>query len=137
MVRVIMGVKGTGKTKQMIDLIHTAVKNETGDVVCIERNSKLTYDIPHAVRLVEAKDYNINSFDVMRGFISGLHAGNYDITHVFIESLTKIVGSDAENPRLEYFLDWLNTFGEYNNIKFTVTISADEELASDGVKKYF
>ncbi len=137
MVRVIMGVKGTGKTKQMIDLINAAVKKESGSVVCIERSNTLTYDIPHAVRLVEAKDYNINSFEVMRGFISGLHAGNYDITHVFIESLTKIVGSDAENPRVEEFLDWLNAFGESNGIKFTVTISADAELASDGVKKYF
>ena len=137
MVRVIMGVKGTGKTKQMIDLIHAAVKSESGSVVCIERSNKLTYDIPHAVRLVEAKDYNNNSFDVMRGFISGLHAGNYDITHVFIESITKIVGADAENPQLEVFLDWLNSFGEANNIKFTLSISADAELASDGVRKYF
>jgi len=137
MVRVIMGVKGTGKTKQMIELIHAAVQNESGSVVCIERSNKLTYDIPHAVRLVEAKDYNINNFDVMRGFISGLHAGNYDITHVFIESLTKIVGADAESPRVESFLDWLNEFGERNQIKFTVTISADAELASEGVKKYF
>ncbi len=137
MVRVIMGVKGTGKTKQMIDLIHAAVKNESGSVVCIERSSKLTYDIPHAARLVEAKDYKIDNFDVMRGFIAGLHAGNYDITHVFIESLTKIVGADAESPRVEQFLDWLNQFGEDNGIKFTVTISADAELATDGVKKYF
>ena len=137
MVRVIMGVKGTGKTKQMIDLIQAAVKNEKGSVVCIERGTKLTYDIPHAVRLVEAKDYNIDSFEVMRGFISGLHAGNYDISHVFIESLTKIVGADAENHRVEEFLDWLNAFGESNGIKFTITISADAELASDGVKKYF
>ncbi len=137
MVRVIMGVKGTGKTKQMIDLIHAAVKSESGSVVCIERSNSLTYDIPHAVRLVEAKDYNINNFDVMRGFISGLHAGNYDITHVFIESLLKIVGVDAENPKVEEFLDWLNAFGEANGIKFTVSISADAELASDGVKKYF
>ncbi len=137
MVRVIMGVKGTGKTKQMIDLINTAVKSESGSVVCIERGTKLTYDIPHAVRLVESKDYAISNFDVMRGFISGLHAGNYDITHVFIESLTKIVGSDPENPRVEQFLDWLNEFGESNGIKFTVTISADTELASEGVRKYF
>lgn len=132
-----MGVKGTGKTKQMIDLINTAVKSESGSVVCIERGTKLTYDIPHAVRLVESKDYAISNFDVMRGFISGLHAGNYDITHVFIESLTKIVGADPESPRVEQFLDWLNEFGESNGIKFTVTISADAELASEGVRKYF
>ena len=74
---------------------------------------------------------------MLKGFISGLHAGNYDITHVFIESLTKLVGVDAEDPSVEHFLDWLNGFSEKNNIKFTLTISADASLASEGVKKYF
>ncbi|MCI8651611.1 MAG: hypothetical protein HFF05_04100 [Oscillospiraceae bacterium] len=137
MVRVIMGVKGTGKTKQMIELINSAAKSEAGSVVCIEHGSKLTYDIHYQIRLVEAKEYAISSFDMLKGFISGLHAGNYDITHVFVESLTKIVGVEAEDPSVEQFLDWLNLFGEKNGIKFTVTISADTSLASDGVKKYF
>lgn len=137
MVRVIMGVKGTGKTKQMIELINAAAKNESGSVVCIEHGSKLTYDIHYQIRLIEAKEYKLENFDMMKGFISGLHAGNYDITQVFIESLTKIVGADAESPRVEEFLDWLNDFGEKNGIKFTVTISADSSLASEGVRKYF
>ena len=137
MVRVIMGVKGTGKTKQMIELINSAAKSEAGSVVCIEHGSKLTYDIHYQIRLVEAKEYAISSFDMLKGFISGLHAGNYDITHVFVESLTKIVGVEAEDPSVEQFLDWLNLFGEKNGIKFTVTISADTSLASDGEKKYF
>ena len=137
MVRVIMGVKGTGKTKQMIELINTAVQNEHGNVVCIERGPKLTYDINYKIRLVEASQYDMKSYDFLRGFISGLYAGNYDITHVFIDSLTKIVPSEATDMEVEDFLDWLNKFGESNNIKFTVTISADTSLASDGVKKYF
>ena len=137
MVRVIMGVKGTGKTKQMIELINTAAKNEDGSVVCIEHGSKLTYDIHYQIRLIEAKDYALTSFDMLKGFISGLHAGNYDITKVFVESLTKLVNISAEDPAVEQFLDWLNDFGEKNGIKFTVTISADAALASDGVKKYF
>ena len=137
MVRVIMGVKGTGKTKQMIELINAAAKNEAGSVVCIEHGSKLTYDIHYQIRLIEAKDYALANFDMLRGFISGLHAGNYDITHVFIESLTKIVNISAEDPAVEEFLDWLSAFGDKNGIKFTVTISADASLASDGVKKYF
>ncbi len=137
MVRVIMGVKGTGKTKQMIELINTAVQNEHGNVVCIERGPKLTYDINYKIRLVEASQYDMKSYDVLRGFVSGLYAGNYDITHVFIDSLTKIVPSDATDLAVEEFLDWLNSFGEKNGIKFTVTISADTSLASDGVKKYF
>ena len=137
MVRVIMGVKGTGKTKQMIELINSAVQSENGNVVCIERGPKLTYDIHYKIRLVEASQYDMDNFDMLKGFINGLHAGNYDITHVFIDSLTKIVGVPAEDVSVEHFLDWLNTFGEKNNIKFTVTISADDSLASEGVKKYF
>ncbi|HJC41380.1 MAG TPA: hypothetical protein H9701_07500 [Candidatus Intestinimonas pullistercoris] len=137
MVRVIMGVKGTGKTKQMIELINTAVQNEHGNVVCIERGPKLTYDINYKIRLVEASQYDMKDFDFLKGFISGLYAGNYDITHIFIDSLTKIVPSEATDLAVEEFLDWLNDFGEDNGIKFTVTISADSSLASDGVKKYF
>ena len=136
MVRVIMGVKGTGKTKQMIELINSAVHSENGNVVCIERGPKLTYDIHYKIRLVEASHYDIKSYDFLKGFISGLYAGNYDITHVFIDSLTKIVGGDCDNET-EKFLDWLNKFGEQHNIKFTITISDDASLAPDGVKKYF
>lgn len=137
MLRVIMGVKGTGKTKQMIDLINTAAKDASGNVVCIERGPKMMYDIHYKIRLVNSGEFAMHNYDFLKGFISGLYAGNYDITHVFIDSLTKIVPSEATSLEVENFLDWLNNFGEDNNIKFTVTISADESLASDGVKKYF
>ena len=136
MVKVIMGVKGTGKTKQMIDLINSAVANEHGNVVCIERSRKLTYDIHYQIRLVDAEQYNLSSFEVLRGFICGLYAGNYDITHIFIDSLTKIVGGECDNET-EKFLDWLNKFAERHNIKFTITISDDASLAPEGVKKFF
>ena len=136
MVRVIMGVKGTGKTKQMIELINSAVHSENGNVVCIERGPKLTYDIHYKIRLVEASHYDMSSYDFLKGFISGLYAGNYDITHIFIDSLTKIVGGECDNET-EKFLDWLNKFGEQHNIKFTITISDDASLAPEGVKKYF
>ena len=137
MVRVIMGVKGTGKTKQMIELINSAVHSENGNVVCIERGPKLTYDIHYKIRLVEASHYDMSNFDFLKGFISGLYAGNYDITHVFIDSLTKIIPSDASDRQVEDFLNWLAKFGEDNNIKFVVTISADASLAHEGVRKYF
>ncbi|MEG1747903.1 MAG: hypothetical protein RR226_05695 [Oscillospiraceae bacterium] len=66
MVKVIMGLKGSGKTKQMIDLINTAVASEHGNVVCIERGPKLTYDIHYKIRLVEASQYDLTSFDPQR-----------------------------------------------------------------------
>ena len=137
MVRVIMGVKGTGKTKQMIEMINSAVHSENGNVVCIERGPKLTYDIHYKIRLIEASHYDMSGYEFLKGFISGLYAGNYDITHVFIDSLTKIVGVKDLDHTTEEFLDWLSSFSEKNNIKFTVTISADASLATEGVKKYF
>ena len=136
MVRVIMGKKGSGKTKQMIELINAAVGTEHGNVVCIERNRAMTYNIDYSIRLVEASDFEIKSFEFLKGMISGLYAGNYDITHIFIDSLTKIVPTDGYND-VEDFLNWLNNFGEKNGIKFTITISDEPDLAPEGKKQYF
>lgn len=136
MVRVIMGKKGSGKTKQIIDMINNAVQTEHGNVVCIEKGNKLTFDIHYQIRLVEASQYEVSSYPALKGFISGLYAGNYDITHIFIDSLTKIVKVESDRET-EDFLDWLDKFSEAHKIKFTITISDDAELAPEGVKKYF
>ena len=136
MIRVIVGKKGSGKTKQVIEMINGAVETEHGNVVCIEKGEKLMLDISHKIRLVEASEYDIADYTAMKGFISGLYAGNYDITHIFIDSLTKIIGSEV-NFETEKFLDWLNNFSQKNNIKFTITISDEESLMSEGIKKYF
>ena len=138
MVQLIMGLKGSGKTKRLVEMVATAVREETGSVVCIEKDKKLTYDIPYQARLIYACDYAyaMGSYDFFKGFLSGLHAGNYDITHVFIDSLTKIVEGEPD-LETEKFLDWLNAFGEKHGIKFTITISDDASLAPEGIKKYF
>lgn len=136
MIRVIMGKKGSGKTKQMIDMINNAVQTEHGNVVCIERGSKLTYDIHYQIRLVEASSYDIDSYATLKGFVSGLYAGNYDITHIFIDSLFKITGDD-DDAKAGLFLDKLEKLSQATGIKFTITISADASTAAEDVKKYF
>ena len=88
MVRLIMGANGAGKTKQLIELIHNSVESETGSVVCIEPSRDMTYDISYNVRLVNAGEYNVDSFECLRGFLCGLYAGNYDISHVFVPTRT-------------------------------------------------
>ena len=135
MVRLIMGVKGSGKTKQLIELINNAAKDEPGNVVCIEANRTMTYDIHYHIRLIDAQEYNLDSNELFRVFISGLYAGNYDISHVFIDNLCKTIGREVDKDT-ENFLNWLDAFGEKNNIKFTVTISADLSLATDGMQKF-
>ncbi|MBR7146763.1 MAG: ATP-binding protein [Oscillospiraceae bacterium] len=135
MVRLIMGEKGTGKTKQLIELINDAAAHSAGSVVCIEAKSALTYDVKHQARLISADEYDVSSYESLRGFISGLYAGNYDISHIFIDNLFKIVdgicNQDADN-----FLHWLNRFSSDRGLKITVSISGNPELATDGMQKY-
>ena len=135
MVRLIMGANGAGKTKQLIELIHTSVESESGSVVCIEPKGDMTYDVSYNVRLVNAGEYNVDSFDCLRGFLCGLYAGNYDISHVFVDNLAKIVGSSSLSE-VENFLHWLDRFSERNSVKFTVTRSMDEGTATEGMKSY-
>ena len=135
MVRLIMGDKGSGKTKKLIELINNAAAQEAGNVVCIEASKTMTFDIHYHVRLIVASDYEIGSYEAMRGFISGLYAGNYDISHVFIDNLFKIVKGEC-NHEAETFLDWLDKFSATHGVRFTATISAEEESATEGMKKY-
>ena len=134
MIHVIMGLKGSGKTKKMVDSIHNTVANASGDVVCIEYGKKLTYDLSYRVRLVDSKEYGINSIDMLKGFLSGLHAGNFDITHVYIDNLYKTIGNDRATG--EAFIAWCADFAAANNMEITVTISDDPAQASDLVKQY-
>ena len=134
MIHVIMGLKGSGKTKKMIDSIHQSVESATGDVVCIEYGKKLTYDVNYRVRLVDSKEYGICNLDMLKGFLSGLHAGNFDITHVYIDNLYKTIGTSRADG--EAFVIWCAEFAKINNMEITVTISDDPAEASDAVKQY-
>ena len=135
MVRLIMGVKCSGKTKQLIEMINETAKNEAGNVVCIEANNNMMYDIHYRIRLIDAQEYKLNNAEAFRGFISGLYAGNYDISHVFVDNLCKAIGAEIGHET-EAFLNWLDAFGERNNIKFTVTVSGEPEAATEGMKKF-
>jgi len=134
MIHVIMGLKGSGKTKKLIDAIHDAVAEAHGDVVCIEYGRKLTYDVTYKVRLVDSKEYGISSPEMLKGFLSGLHAGNFDITHVFIDNLYKTIGDDKAAG--EEFITWCAKFAADNNMEITITLSEDPETASDVLKQY-
>ena len=134
MIHVIMGLKGSGKTKKLIASINETVANAQGDVVCIEYGKKLTYDLTYRVRLVDSKEYGINNQDKLKGFLSGLHAGNFDITNVYIDNLYKTIGTDRAAG--EEFVAWCDKFAQANNMKITITVSDDPACASEDMKKY-
>ena len=134
MIHVIMGLKGSGKTKKLIDAIHAAVAEAHGDVVCIEYGKKLTYDVTYKVRLVDSKEYGIKSPEMLKGFLSGLHAGNFDITNVFIDNLYKTIGDDKAAG--EDFVQWCAKFAADNNMEITISITEDPAEASEVMKQY-
>ena len=136
MVKIIMGLKGSGKTKELVGLVCQAVKDGNGDVVVIEKDRKLTYDIPYQARLVEASSYAIGTYEFLKGFISGIHAGNYDITHFFIDNFYKLV-SDNKNPEdVVAFIRWLDGFSARENIEFVISMSSDKALCPEELKQY-
>lgn len=135
MVRLIMGEKGTGKTKRLIEMINDAAAQESGNVVCIEASKVMTFDLHYNVRLIVASDYEVSSYEAMRGFISGLYAGNYDISHIFIDNLLSIVDGKCDHEA-EKFLDWAEKFSADHGVRFTVSMSEDPAHATDGIKKY-
>ena len=134
MIQVIMGLKGSGKTKKLIASINEAVASANGDVVCIEYGKKLTYDVNYRVRLVDSKEYGICSLDMLKGFLSGLHAGNFDITNVYIDNLYKTIGTDRAAG--EAFILWCAEFAQVNNMNITITVSDDAAEASAAVKAF-
>ena len=135
MVKLIMGLKGSGKTQQLVDLVKDAVNEGNGDVVCIEKERKLTYDIPYQARLIEAGAYDIGSYEFLKGLICGIHSGNYDITHVFIDNFYKLV-KDRSEESLADFIRWLDFFSEKENVQFVISISADSDNMPEIVKSH-
>ncbi len=131
MIKIIVGNKGSGKTKKLIDSINSRAEESNGNVVCIEKGMKLTYDITHKARLIDGEHYAISSYDELYSFISGVLAGDHDITDVFVDGTIKMGGNDYEN--LVHFLDRLSTVVEEENVNMLLTVSCDESDLPDGI----
>ena len=135
MVKLIAGLSGTGKTKRMLNEINEAVEKESGSLVCIELRTSLRYDVNYKVRLIEYQVYQLEGMTALKGFISGLHAGNFDITHIYLKSIHRLLGTDDPAVMAE-FCDWCREVGAANNILFTMTARMAPALAPDALKPY-
>lgn len=136
MVKLIMGLSGSGKTKTLVSLVREAADTAAGDVICIEKSRNLTYDIPSQVRLISASEYGISGNALLEGFLMGLHAGNFDITHVFIDDFYKLL-DDRSNEAVEKLLNRLAAFSEQQSVTVTIIASADPATVSDGIRRFF
>ncbi|MBP1581410.1 MAG: hypothetical protein J6A26_03315 [Oscillospiraceae bacterium] len=96
MIKLIVGTKGTGKTKTMVAQANAAVETSKGNVVFVEKGMGVRHELSNNVRLVDTEEFDIYGFDKFTGFLSGILASNYDITHLFVDGTFKI-GSKEKN----------------------------------------
>lgn len=134
MINVIIGEKGTGKTAKLIEAVHSAEQAATGSVVFINKGKRHVLDLSHKVRLVDTEEYGLASYDEFYGFICGILSQNYDIAHIFIDSITKIVNDDM--VAFEKFLDRAAAVAQKNNAEIQIILSMNPADASEGIKKY-
>ena len=134
MVKIIIGKKGSGKTKKLLDLVNTAAENSNGCVVCFEKGDTLKFNITHKVRLIDADRYGVSGFDCYYGMICGALACNYDVTDVFGDATLRIGSRDY--GELAAFLDKINALSEETKANITFTVSADKEELPAAVLAY-
>ncbi|MBR5222567.1 MAG: hypothetical protein IKV81_00165 [Clostridia bacterium] len=122
MIKIIIGKKGSGKTKLLADMVNTAADTSLGNVVCIEKSDALIYSIKYKARLVDTDTYGINGYDEYYGMIAGIKAGNHDITHIFGDATLRIGGRDFDE-----LADFFERISKIEDVEFIFTISADKE----------
>lgn len=134
MITLLIGKKGSGKTKKLIELANAAVESSNGNVVVIEKGLKLTYDISHKARLVDSDAYGIEGKDALVGFISGICAANYDVTDVFVDSTLKITGNGVEE--IEPIVKQLKALSDASDANIYLLVSADASELPESVMEF-
>jgi len=134
MIKLIIGTKGTGKTKTLIEMVNNAINATKGSVVCIEKGDKLKYDIKYQCRLIDTEEYLITDGQSLYGFIAGILASNHDVTDIFVDSALKICKDDAAS--FDYFLKEVDALIKTHDVKLVMTSSLPIDAATDTMKKY-
>lgn len=132
MIKLIVGEKGSGKTKQMVDMINANVEKVKGNIVCIEKSMQLTYNIDTSVRLIDVDEYKIDNYEKFYGFFAGVLAGNYDIEQVYIDGILKVGNKDVEG--LAELMERIDAITKETLV--VISLSLAEKDLPDGVKKY-
>lgn len=122
MIKLIIGKKGSGKTKKLLDLVNEATANSLGNVVCIEKGDTLTFSVTHKARLIDADAFGITGYGEYYGMVSGIKAGNHDVTHIFGDATLRI-----GNRNYDELVAFLERVSKIDDVEFLFTVSADKE----------
>ncbi len=134
MIQVIMGKKGSGKSKQIVDMANKLVDEAEGDIVFIDDDSRCMLDLRHEIRFVNCSEFNVDDVNKFYGFVCGMISQDFDISHIFIDGIKNMVHSDLND--MEGLFKDLDEVLKKNNVKAVIVISADPESAPDFLKAY-
>ncbi len=135
MIKVIVGGKGTGKTAQLVEDLNTQATRDNANVVCLEVGQRINTMVNHNIRLIDITEYPVKGYEQLLSFIAGIYAKDFDLTHVYIDSIGKISG-DSNLTNLEKFLSELDDFSARNDFNVMIILSADPEGLPKGIAKY-
>ena len=134
MIKVIVGVKGRGKTKTLLDSVKAAWEKDHGSVVFINNNKRHVLDLNYKIRMIDTSEFAISTYDELYGLLCGVVSQDYDTTDIFVDSITKI--ADGSDEEIAAFLDKAAALSEKNNIEILMTLSKSADAAGEGIKKY-
>ncbi len=134
MLNLLVGLKGTGKTKTLISMVNSALDKTNGNVVCIEKGTKLIHEIKYQARLVDTEEYNISGAADLYGFVAGILASNHDVTDIFIDSSLKICGNDI--PSFTEFILKADSLCKEHKIHIVCTASVAPENVPESLNGF-
>ncbi|MCH5210117.1 MAG: twitching motility protein PilT [Oscillospiraceae bacterium] len=134
MVELLIGKKGTGKTKALLDKVNAAITVANGNVVYISNSDENMFAVNSKARMANTSDFDIRTYGEFLGFISGIVSRDYDITNIFVDGTFKIVGS-TNLDGFEEFLQRLENMSKKFNISFVLSVSVDADTAPEYIKK--
>ncbi len=135
MIKIHIGLKGSGKTKKLINDVNDALTLEKGNVVCITEGNRLMHDLDRNARMVNTEQFDIKNFDMFEGLLCGIIAQDFDVTHIFIDSVFKSVPS-ADMSTIDELIKAVEKLEAKFGVSFTLMVSAEESSATELVKKY-
>ena len=133
MVKLIVGGKGKGKTKHLLDKVNTAVKTANGNIVYLDKNTKHMYELKNKIRLINVSEYPINSSDEFVGFICGIVSQDHDLEQMYLDSFL-VIASIAQHQDAEAVLQKLEKISQLFDVDFIISMSVDESELSDDWK---
>ena len=139
MIQIILGDKGSGKTKRLIDLVNESLKNEHGNIVFIDDDKRYMYDLRHEIRFVDASEYPVGhkcTTTEMIGFICGMLSVNFDISLIAMDAFMKLVRTPVDAPEMESFFKALEGLAQTHHCKFLISMSATEDQVPEYIKQY-